>query len=99
MKFSDIPASFKMTVASVAVIMATLGFLFTTFQTDAEAMEYQQQNTQEIVRFRIQSLEKEIREYEEKIQWTNPPADQKLYLEKKVKELKAQIELIREGKA
>ena len=99
MKFSDIPASFKLQMVSVAVIMSTLTFLFTTFQTDAEAAQYQQQNTREVQRFRIQSLEKDIREYEEKIQWTKPPTDQKIYMEKKVEELKAQIKLIREGKA
>jgi peptidoglycan hydrolase CwlO-like protein len=98
-KFADIPTSIKMTVASVAVIMTTLTFLFSTFQTDVEAAEYQERNTREIVRFRVQDLEKQIRELEYKMEFTAPPPKEKAWMEKNIKKLEQDIEKIEEGKA
>jgi peptidoglycan hydrolase CwlO-like protein len=98
-KFSDIPTSIKMTVASVAVIMTAVTFLYTTFQTDAEAAQYQEQNTQEIVRFRVQDLEKQIRELEYKMEFTSPPVKEKLWMQKNIEKLKGEIEKIQEGRA
>jgi peptidoglycan hydrolase CwlO-like protein len=98
-KFSDIPTSIKMTVASVAVIMTAVTFLYTTFQTDAEAAQYQEQNTQEIVRFRVQDLEKQIRELEYKLEFTSPPPKEKAWMQKNIDKLKEDIDKIEAGKA
>ena len=92
MKFSDIPASIKMTVASVAVIFTAVTFLYATFQTDVEAAQYQQQNTEEIKRFRIQDLKKQIRELEYKMEFTQPPPKAEKWMKKQVDDLKQEID-------
>jgi len=96
-KWSDIPVAAKMATASVVVIFSVLAFLFTTFQTDAEAAQYQQQNTQEISRFRVQNLEAQIEELRYKIKFTKPPPDEAEWMREQIERLEKKIECIRAG--
>jgi hypothetical protein len=86
-----------MTVASVMVIMSALGFLFATFQTDAEAAQYQKQNTQEIARFRIQNLDAKITDYKYKIRFANPPEEEVIWMKEQIKELEKLKVCVRKG--
>jgi uncharacterized coiled-coil DUF342 family protein len=97
MKWSDIPAAAKMATASVVVIFSMLTFLFTTFQTDVEAAQYQQQNTQEISRFRIQNLETEIEELRFKIRFTKPPPEEEKWMRDQIERLEKKIECVKAG--
>jgi peptidoglycan hydrolase CwlO-like protein len=98
-KWNDIPAYVKLTTATVMVLFTVVTFLFATFQTDVEAAQYQEQNTREIVRFRVQDLEKQIRELEYKMEFTAPPVKEKLWMQKQIEKLKGEIEKIQEGRA
>lgn len=94
--WKDIPLALKMTAASVIAIVAIMGYL-STYQTDAEASEYQQKHQSELVAIRIDQLEERISQYRFQLLSGNLTPDQRRWIEDQIKKLEEQIKCIRKG--
>ena len=96
MKWGDIPVAAKMATASVVAIMAIISYL-TTFQTDAEAMEYQQRHGKELQQVRIQQIQARIDDYEYRLLSGNLTPEQREWIKRKIASLEETKSCIRKG--
>ncbi len=88
MKWTDIPLSAKMTAASVVVIMSAIAYL-STYQTDVEAQQYRQYHQGELVRFREQQVQEQIDQYRFQLLSGGLSAEQRAWIEAKIRELES----------
>jgi len=95
-KWGDIPAAAKMSAAAVVGVMGILGYL-TTYQTDAEAMQYQKQHGQQLVLVRIQNIENQISQYRYQLLSTKLSAEQRQWINDEIDKLNEVIKCIRNG--
>lgn len=97
MKWSDIPVAAKMAVAAVGACMSVVVYL-TTFQTDAEAQQYQQQHQSELVRFRVQQIENQISQYRYQLLSSQLNPAQREWILQEISKLQKLIDCIRAGR-
>jgi len=96
MKWADIPLAAKMAVTSVAVIVGIMGYL-TTYQTDAEAQQYQKQHGEQLSLSRVQQLEVIIEQYRYQLLSADLSAAQREWIVDEINRLNKQIACIRAG--
>jgi len=61
-KWSDIPTAAKLSSVVVVGVFSMMGYL-TTYQSDAEAQQYQEQHQSELKSIRVQQIEETISNY------------------------------------
>ena len=95
-KWSDIPNAVKIVIPTVAVIMSVVSYM-TTFQTDAEAAEMEKRITKEVQSSRVDDIEAQIDLYEFQLLDEKLSESKKEWIKRKIADLKAKRECIREG--
>ena len=95
-KWDDIPAALKMTGGALVGVMAMMAYL-TTYQSDAEAQQYQQQSQQQIALFRVQDLENQIAQYRYQLLSSELTPQQREWIQTEIQRLERDIACIRNG--
>jgi len=95
-KWADIPAAAKMTVATVMAVMGILGYL-TTYQTDVEAQAYQQAHNQQLALIRVQEIETQTAQYRYQLLSNQLTLEQRNWIITEIRRLEALIACIRAG--
>ena len=96
MKWSDIPDTAKLSAVVVSGVLAIMGYL-TTYQSDAEAQQYQVQHHSELVAVRIQNLEATIAGYRYQLLSTELTPAQREWIVQEIKKLDDLLACIRAG--
>lgn len=96
MKWDDIPVSAKMTAAVVAGVLSVMGYL-STYQTDAEAQQYQQQHNSQLINVRVQQIEQLISQYRYQLLSANLTPAQREWLLQEIARLEGEKKCIRAG--
>ena len=93
-RWDDIPAAVKLTGA-VLVAWGGLTAWLTTYQTDAEAQQYQQQTNGQLVLFRVQQIEALIAQYRYKLLSENLSPEQRQWIAAEIARLEDTIRCVR----
>lgn len=96
MKLSDIPAAWKVGSGGVVVVLAIMAYL-STYETKAEAQQYQVQHGQQLNLFRVQQIETQIAQYRYQLLSAQLTPAQRQWIESEIARLQAQIACIRAG--
>lgn len=94
--WNDVPASAKMSAVVLSGLLGLMGYL-TTYQTDAEAQAYQQQNAEQTAMFRIQLIENQLSQYRYQLLSSELSQQQREWILTEIRRLENEIECIRRG--
>ena len=97
LRWDDIPVAVKMTSGAVIAVLTFLAYM-TTYQTDVEAQQYQQQDAQQTALFRIQLIENQIAQYRYQLLSGGLTVDQRDWILAEIDRLENEIECIRGGR-
>ena len=95
-KWADIPTAAKMSATAVVAVMGILGYL-TTYQSDAEAQNYQQAHNQQLALIRVQEIETQTAQYRYQLLSNQLTPEQRNWIVTEIRRLEALIACIRAG--
>ena len=85
-----------MSATAVVAVMGILGYL-TTYQSDAEAQNYQQAHNQQLALIRVQEIETQTAQYRYQLLSNQLTPEQRNWIVTEIRRLEALIACIRAG--
>ena len=85
-----------MSATAVVAVMGILGYL-TTYQSDAEAQNYQQAHNQQLALIRVQEIETQTAQYRYQLLSNQLTPEQRNWIVTEIRRLEALIACIRSG--